>query len=131
MLQLPTNIEEVAQHPIWTAILITTIIMVMIMFMFLDEDIEWKKFFRGSMYLLLVNITVLSYHYKVLNRQSAAKTANTLQDRVVTGTIGAMNAATIQPTAIRRMDGAFANAMPAELRSDPDTSSLGYAPPQI
>lgn len=80
-----TTFNSVVNNPIYSALIITLLILVIIYFMYRDayDDSEgsfWTTFIRSGIYILLVNLAMVYLHYNNQEREYEKRS----QERVVT-----------------------------------------------
>lgn len=87
-----TTYNSIINNPIYSAVVITLIIMIIIYFMYRDayEDDEdnsfWTVFLRSGIYILLANLGIVYLHYNSLDREYEQKHSIKLMDKAVSGT---------------------------------------------
>lgn len=87
-------VHSVANNPIYTALMIVFIVILIILFVFRDANTEESLLvtaLRAGFWIFLMLLGVLFLHNKVLSMETETETKNTAYDGVFTGAYGGSN----------------------------------------
>jgi hypothetical protein len=120
------GIHSIITNPVWTSILITTIIMIIIYFQFADADedslSDWPLWIQTSIWILISALTVTYLHFKNVDVERTRKEGESLESKVVDKTTnGTMTGVPVAGGNQDLFSGAFRSApqRPAPLPIDP------------
>lgn len=110
-------VNTIAKNPIYTALVITAIIMIIIMIIFRDIDADETLFtmtLRSGFWIFIMMLGILMIHNRVLGSESQSKNVDGQYDRVFT------------PSAAGRLESDFVPVSPYQGRG----VQTGYSLPQ-